>query len=54
MAPPVKASRIETVKRRPMTGKKYLSYDRVSYDEDKKKLGEWWKHLSIHGASFFL
>lgn len=53
MAPPVKASRIETVKRRPMTGKKYLSYDRVSYDEDKKKLGEWWKHLSIHGASFF-
>lgn len=36
-----------------MTGKKYLSHDRVSYDEDKKKLGEWWKHLSIHGASFF-
>lgn len=23
--------------------KKYLSYDRVSYDEDKKKLGERWK-----------
>lgn len=36
--------------------KKYLSYDRVSYDEGKKKKenqGNDGKYLSIYGVSFF-
>lgn len=53
MAPPVKASRIETVKRRPMTGKKYLSYDRVSYDEDKKKTRRMMEAVEYSWCFFF-